>query len=62
MFGSEKRRDARREDTKRKYKMLDPELDTWDKTFRCLGCRKKTRGANLCGKPACSRAVAAAME
>ncbi|WP_158605539.1 hypothetical protein [Amycolatopsis panacis] len=58
MFGAEKRREA----VKEKYKMLDPKLSTWNKTFRCLGCRKQLRRGNLCGKPACSRAVAAAME
>lgn len=44
-------------------KRIDPDLNGVTTLGRCLGCRRRThKNTNLCGRPACARAVAAVME
>ncbi|QRP47416.1 hypothetical protein [Amycolatopsis sp. FDAARGOS 1241] len=44
-------------------KRIDPSLSGGAQLGRCLGCRRRThKNTNLCGRPACSRAVAGVME
>lgn len=57
------RQDKRRQQDAVNRKRVDPGLNAATTGGRCLGCRRKVgRNQNLCNRPACSRAVAAAME
>ncbi|MFE3178690.1 hypothetical protein ACFXPA_44155 [Amycolatopsis sp. NPDC059090] len=57
------KQDKRRAHDAANRKRVDPGLHAATVGGRCLGCRRKVaKNLNLCKNPACSRAVAAAME